>query len=311
MPQLLAQVLPADSTSIQEASSVVEGMTKPILSPKSFNLMTSLESWGEALLNFGIRVVLSVILFMLGSWLIGKLRRLIISIMIRRQWEGVAISLINSIIVALLYMGLGIGIAATMGVQSVSFAAVLASLGLAIGMALSGQLQNLAGGVIIVVTKPFAIGNYIEAQNVEGVVRSVTLFHTVITTAENKIIYIPNGSLSNNVIINYNSAKTRRVEWLIGVDYEADMDTALALLGELLSTDERILKDPAHFVGIKALSTSSVDLVARAWVKTEDYWDVFFDLNKTIFEEFNKRGIAFPYPQLTISHRNASQEPTE
>lgn len=311
MPQLLAQVLPADSTSIQEASSVVEGMTKPILSPKSFNLMTNLESWGEALLNFGIRVVLSVILFMLGSWLIGKLRRLIISIMIRRQWEGVAISLINSIIVALLYMGLGIGIAATMGVQSVSFAAVLASLGLAIGMALSGQLQNLAGGVIIVVTKPFAIGNYIEAQNVEGVVRSVTLFHTVITTAENKIIYIPNGSLSNNVIINYNSAKTRRVEWLIGVDYEADMDTALALLGELLSSDERILKDPAHFVGIKALSTSSVDLVARAWVKTEDYWDVFFDLNKTIFEEFNKRGIAFPYPQLTISHRNASQEPTE
>lgn len=311
MPQLLAQVLPADSTSIQEASSVVEGMTKPILSPKSFNLMTSLESWGEALLNFGIRVVLSVILFMLGSWLIGKLRRLIISIMIRRQWEGVAISLINSIIVALLYMGLGIGIAATMGVQSVSFAAVLASLGLAIGMALSGQLQNLAGGVIIVVTKPFAIGNYIEAQNVEGVVRSVTLFHTVITTAENKIIYIPNGSLSNNVIINYNSAKTRRVEWLIGVDYEADMDTALALLGELLSTDERILKDPAHFVGIKALSTSSVDLVARAWVKTEDYWDVFFDLNKTIFEEFNKRGIAFPYPQLTISHRNTNQEPTE
>lgn len=311
MPQLLAQVLPADSTSIQEASSVVEGMTKPILSPKSFSLMTSLESWGEALLNFGIRVVLSVILFMLGSWLISKLRRLIISIMIRRQWEGVAISLINSIIVALLYMGLGIGIAATMGVQSVSFAAVLASLGLAIGMALSGQLQNLAGGVIIVVTKPFAIGNYIEAQNVEGVVRSVTLFHTVITTAENKIIYIPNGSLSNNVIINYNSAKTRRVEWLIGVDYEADMDTALALLGELLSSDERILKDPAHFVGIKALSTSSVDLVARAWVKTEDYWDVFFDLNKTIFEEFNKRGIAFPYPQLTISHRNASQEPTE
>lgn len=308
MPQLLAQVLPADSTSIQEASSVVEGMTKPILSPKSFNLMTNLEPWGEALLNFGIRVVLSVILFMLGSWLIGKLRRLIISIMIRRQWEGVAISLINSIIVALLYMGLGIGIAATMGVQSVSFAAVLASLGLAIGMALSGQLQNLAGGVIIVVTKPFAIGNYIEAQNVEGVVRSVTLFHTVITTAENKIIYIPNGSLSNNVIINYNSAKTRRVEWLIGVDYEADMDTALALLGELLSSDERILKDPAHFVGIKALSTSSVDLVARAWVKTEDYWDVFFDLNKTIFEEFNKRGIAFPYPQLTISHRNASQE---
>lgn len=311
MPQLLAQVLPADSTSIQEASSVVEGMTKPILSPKSFSLMTSLESWGEALLNFGIRVVLSVILFMLGSWLIGKLRRLIISIMIRRQWEGVAISLINSIIVALLYMGLGIGIAATMGVQSVSFAAVLASLGLAIGMALSGQLQNLAGGVIIVVTKPFAIGNYIEAQNVEGVVRSVTLFHTVITTAENKIIYIPNGSLSNNVIINYNSAKTRRVEWLIGVDYEADMDTALALLGELLSSDERILKDPAHFVGIKALSTSSVDLVARAWIKTEDYWDVFFDLNKTIFEEFNKRGIAFPYPQLTISHRNTNQEPTE
>jgi small-conductance mechanosensitive channel len=193
--------------------------------------------------------------------------------------------------------------ASALGVQSVSFAAVLASMGLAVGMALSGQLQNLAGGVIIVVTKPFTIGNYIQAQNVEGIVQSVSLFHTVITTLENKKIYIPNGALSSGVIVNVNSVSERRLEWTIGIDYDSDVDKAIELLYELLRKDERVLNDPAPYVAVSALADSSVNLIARAWVKTEDFGITNHDFNRTVFLAFNEAGINFPFPQVTVSHR--------
>lgn len=303
MSRLLAQVLPVDSSAVESANSIVAGMTAPVLTEKNFQLERLLHEWGEAFVNFGIRVVLALLLFFLGAWLIKRLRRFIERILLRRQIEGVAISLINSIVVALLYIALGIGIASTLGVQSVSFAAILASMGLAIGMALSGQLQNLAGGVIIVLTKPFSIGNYIEAQGVQGSVRSVTLFHTIITTPENKVIYIPNGGLSNNVIVNFNEATTRRLEWVIGIDYNSDADKALALLQELLQRDERIMQTPEPYVAVQTLGPSSIDLVVRAWVDREQVIVVSHDFNKTVLETFNAAGISFPFLQLTISKR--------
>lgn len=305
MPKLFAQVLPVDSTAVEEASSAVAGMTTPILTNKSFDIDALIHRWGEAALNFGIRVVLAIIVFLIGAWVIKRLRGLISHTLRKRAIEGVAISLVNSIVVAVLYIALGIGIASVLGVQSVSFAAVLASMGLAVGMALSGQLQNLAGGVIIVLTKPFGIGNYIQAQGVEGTVRMVTLFHTVITTPENKTIYIPNGGLSNNVIVNFNEANTRRIEWIIGIDYASDVDKALSLLNGLTQKDTRILATPEPFVAVHALSASSVDLVVRAWVRTEDFLAVLHDYNKAVFASFNAEGINFPFPQLTISKREA------
>lgn len=305
MPKLIAQALPVDSAAVREASSVVAGMTEPILTERTFDIESFVHSWGEAALNFGIRVVLAILVFMLGAWLIKHLRVFIANMLRKRAIEGVAISLINSIVVTLLYIALAIGIASVLGVQSVSFAAVLASMGLAVGMALSGQLQNLAGGVIIVLTKPFSIGNYIQAQGVEGTVRMVTLFHTVVVTPENKTIYIPNGGLSNNVIVNFNEATTRRIEWLIGIDYAADVDKALSLLQLLAQKDERILASPEVFVAVHALSASSVDLVVRAWVKSEHFLAVLHDYNKAVFTAFNEAGIDFPFPQLTISKREA------
>lgn len=306
MSRLLAQVLPVDSSAVESANSIVAGMTAPVLTEKNFQLERLLHEWGEAFVNFGIRVVLALLLFFLGAWLIKRLRRFIERILLRRQIEGVAISLINSIVVALLYIALGIGIASTLGVQSVSFAAILASMGLAIGMALSGQLQNLAGGVIIVLTKPFSIGNYIEAQGVQGSVRSVTLFHTIITTPENKVIYIPNGGLSNNVIVNFNEATTRRLEWVIGIDYDSDADKALALLQELLRRDERIMQTPEPYVAVQTLGPSSIDLVVRAWVDREQVIVVSHDFNKAVLDAFKATGISFPFPQLTISKRAES-----
>lgn len=304
MLSLLAQSLPADSSSGNDLSASVREMTSPLIEGDSWDLARVFSGWQEALLNFGIRVLLAILLFALGSWLIKQLRRLLLSFMLKRQVEGVGSSLIASIVVALLYLGLGVGVISLLGIQSVSFAALLASMGLAVGMALSGQLQNLAGGVIIVLTKPFSIGNYIQAQTVEGTVRSVTLFHTLITTPENKMIYIPNGILSNGVIVNFNAASTRRVEWIVGIDYASDVDEALLILSRLVERDDRVLNEPEYFVGVHALADSSVNLVLRAWVRSEDYIPVLFDMNKSIFDSFNRAGIAFPFPQVTISQRS-------
>lgn len=302
MSNLLAQALP-DSAATSEASAAVSGMTQPLSHEQLFNWTKFTEGWAEAALNFGLRVILAIVFFGIGCWIIKHIKRIVLALLTKRKFEGVAISLINSIVVALLYITLGIVIASILGIQSVSFAAILASMGLAIGMALSGQLQNLAGGVIIVLTRPFTIGHFIHTQDVEGTVEAVTLFHTVITTPENKTIYVPNGVLSNNVIINFNSAGTRRVEWVIGIDYASDVNKALNLLKELVESNPNILKDPEHFVGVNALAASSVNLIVRGWVKSDDYFPTFFEFNKTVFEEFNKAGISFPFPQITVSHR--------
>ena len=182
-------------------TKVVTDITKPI-DINEHKILSLFDGWKEGLINFGIRVLLAIVFFFVARWLINGFVRLLKGIMNRRNLTGVAVSLINSIVIALLYIAVGIGIVSILGVKSVSLAAVLASMGLAVGMALSGQLQNLAGGVIIVITKPFGIGDFIQAQNVEGTVKSVNLFHTVITTIENKVIFIPNGALSSGVIIN-------------------------------------------------------------------------------------------------------------
>lgn len=299
---LIAQALPIDTAAVEDASEVMSNLSKPLWTEGS-RLATIASGWEEALINFGVRVLLAIVLFFVGRWLIKHIKRFIDGVMRRRQLEGVAVSLINSLLVAGLYIVLGIAIAGTLGVQSVSFAAVLASMGLAVGMALSGQLQNLAGGVILVITKPFTIGHYIQAEGVEGTVKSVSLFHTVITTLENKTVYIPNGALSSGVIINFNEANIRRLEWIIGVDYDADIDRAIALLHQLIQADKRMLTEPEPFVSIKALSASSVDIVVRTWVCVDDYRDVLFGFNLLVLKEFQRAGISFPFPQVTISQR--------
>ena len=277
-------------------------MTKPIqLNEHKF--LTMLEGWKEGLINFGIRVLLAIVFFFVARWAINAFIRLLKGIMNRRNLTGVAVSLINSIVIALLYIAVGIGVVSILGVKSVSLAAVLASMGLAVGMALSGQLQNLAGGVIIVVTKPFGIGDLIQAQNVEGTVKSVNLFHTVITTIENKVIFIPNGALSSGVIINPTAQDTRRLQWTFGIDYDSDVDKALVILRQLLEADDRVMKTEDIYIGVSALNASSVDILVRAWVNVSDVLAVTHGFNLTVFHAFNEAGISFPFPQVTVSQR--------
>jgi len=277
---LLLKYLPLFMSQNDTTKEVVSGMTQPI-HINEHKFLTMLEGWKDGLINFGIRVLLAIVFFFIARWVINAIIRVLKGIMDRRNLTGVAVSLINSIVIALLYIAVGIAVISI----------------------LSGQLQNLAGGVIIVVTKPFAIGDFIQAQNVEGTVKSVSLFHTVITTIENKVIFIPNGALSSGVIINPTAQDTRRLQWTFGIDYDSDVDKALVILRELLEADERVLKDNELYIGVSALNASSVDILVRAWVNVSDVLAVTHGFNLTVFHAFNEAGISFPFPQITVSHR--------
>lgn len=300
-PLFFAQILPADSAAGSELKEAIGAATQPLnLDIKHWFSRSMLEEWLNAGINFGLRVILVVVLFWLGKVVITRLKKIFNGILRRRNIEGVAVSLLDSVFTAILYIALFLFLAGVLGVKSVSFAAVLASMGLAVGMALSGQLQNLAGGVIIIVTKPFKLGDFISSQGTDGTVKAVRLFHTEVLTPDNKAAFIPNGLLSSNNIINYSHENIRRVEWTIGIEYNEDFDRARNLLRSIIESDARILKTPDYTIALLSLGASSVNIVIRAWTANETYWDVFLDINERIYKEFNAAGIGFPFPQLTV-----------
>lgn len=298
---LLADILSVDSTATSGVTTALGAATQPLeLDVNKWFSRAMMNDWLNSGINFGIRVVLAILLFLIGRWVIRRLLRIFERILKRREIDGVAVTLLGSVLTALLYIALFLTLGGVLGVKSVSFAAVLASMGLAVGMALSGQLQNLAGGVIIMVTKPFSIGDYILAQTAEGSVRAVSLFYTEILTPDNKRIFIPNGILSSGVMVNYSHEETRRIEWIIGVEYDEDFSRVRSAIESLLESDERILKIPESTIALHKLNNSSVDVLVRAWVRSDDLWPVFWDFNRRVYEDFNKRGISFPFPQLTV-----------
>lgn len=298
---LLSAVLPVDSTATTQLTTALGTATQPLeLDVNNWFSRAMMNDWLNSGINFGIRVVLAILLFLIGRWVIRRLLRIFERILKRREIDGVAVTLLGSVLTALLYIALFLTLGGVLGVKSVSFAAVLASMGLAVGMALSGQLQNLAGGVIIMVTKPFSIGDYILAQTAEGSVRAVSLFYTEILTPDNKRIFIPNGVLSSGVVVNYSHEETRRIEWTIGIEYDEDFARVRSAIESLLESDERVLKTPEPVIVLHKLNSSSVDVLVRAWVRSDDLWPVFWDFNRRVYEDFNKRGISFPFPQLTV-----------
>ena len=207
---------------------------------------------------------------------------------------------VKSFVNIMLTILLIVAIISKLGVDTTSFAALLASAGVAVGMALSGNLQNFAGGLIILLLRPFKVGDFIECQGVSGTVKEIQIFHTILTSPDNKVIYVPNGSLSSGTVINYSREATRRVDWTFCVEYGEDYEKVENVINKLIAADERILNTPAPFVNLIALADSSVNVVVRVWVKSENYWDVFFSMNKAVYATFNKEGINFPFPQLTV-----------
>ena len=264
-----------------------------------------LDAFLDRLINWSIEagknIVGAILIYIIGRFIIKQISRLFSKILEKRNFEISVQTFLKSLLSLLLNLILAFAIIAKLGVETTSFAALLASAGVAIGMALSGNLSNFAGGLIILVFKPFKVGDYIDGPSgASGTVKEIQIFHTILTTTDNRIIYVPNGSLSSNVVVNYSKQETRRAEWVFGVEYGEDYERVKTVLERIIAADERILQTPAPFIGLGSLSASSVDVKVRVWTKSSDYWDVVFDMNRIVYETFNKEGIGFPFPQLTV-----------
>jgi small conductance mechanosensitive channel len=276
-----------------------------ITSLKDFNLSTI--TWADVVnflthqaLDFGSKLLICIIIYIVGKRLIRLLNTILEKLMNNRKLDTSVISFLTSLINIMLTVVLLITIINILGINNSSFLALFASIGVAMGMALSGTMQNFAGGVMILLFRPYKIGDYIQAQGQEGTVKSIQIFNTVLITADNRTIYVPNGGLSNNVIVNFNNQHTRRVEWSVGVEYGTDYDKAKSTLQNILSSDVRILNDPSPLIVLKELGANSVDILVRVWVKRPNYWDVYYDINEKIYKVFETNGINIPFPQLKI-----------
>jgi len=260
-------------------------------------LIQQLTNWG---ISTGKQIIAALIIFLVGRLLISLINKLVAKVLARKHVDAGVQTFVKSFVNIMLTILLIVAIISKLGVDTTSFAALLASAGVAVGMALSGNLQNFAGGLIILLFRPFKVGDFIECQGVSSTVKEIQIFHTILTSGDNKVIYIPNGGLSSGTVINYSREETRRVDWTFTVEYGEDFDKVESVINRLIEADERILNTPAPFVNLIALADSSVNVVVRVWVKSENYWDVFFSMNKAVYATFNKEGINFPFPQLTI-----------
>lgn len=248
----------------------------------------------------GKSILLALVIFFVGKGLISLVNRMLDHMMQRRKIEPTIQTFFRSFLNVLMMILLVISVISALGVNTTSFAALLASAGVAVGMALSGNLQNFAGGIVILFFRPYKVGDYIEALGTGGTVTAIHIFHTIILTPDNKKIYLPNGAMSSGNITNFSSEETRRIDFTIGVEYGQDSDQVHQVLMEIFASDQRILQTPEPVVLLKEFAASSVNFTARVWVSTPDYWNVYFDTNEKIYARFNQLGISFPFPTVTV-----------
>ncbi len=254
----------------------------------------------EFAVNYGLRLIGAIVALVIGFWLIKKFSKALKNIFEKRDVEPSLASFLHSLIVIILKVLVVISILGMIGIQMTSFIAILGAAGLAIGMALSGTLQNFAGGVILLLLKPFKVGDFIEAQGFLGTVSEIQIFNTILRTPDNKLIIIPNGPLATNSLTNFSAMPTRRVDWKFSIAYGDSFPKAKSVLEQLLKNDNRVMQDPAPFIVLSSLSDSSVDITVRAWVNSGDYWPVFFEMQEKVYDTFAKEGINIPFPQMDV-----------
>ncbi|WP_019615397.1 mechanosensitive ion channel family protein [Psychromonas ossibalaenae] len=251
-------------------------------------------------LEYGPKLIAAVAVWVIGIWVIKILISTLNKIMDKSKVDVSLKPFLSSLSAILLKVMLGITVLSMLSIEMTSFVAILAAAGLAVGMALSGTLQNFAGGVMILIFKPFKVGDVLQAQGHTGCVNQIQIFNTILKTPDNKTIILPNGGLSTGSMVNFSTEETRRVDWTIGVGYGDDLDKARAVIKQLCDADQRILKDPDVLIAVSALADSSVNFTVRAWVKAPDYWGVFFDMNENVYKSFPKEGLNIPYPQMDV-----------
>ena len=293
-------ILPTDSVPTIDAE-------KTALKNMSFDQL--MDTLIHDLVHFAISLAVAILVFYVGKFIIKKLYNFVVNILNKRQIDPSLGTFIMSLVRIVLYFILIVTVIGILGLETSSFLALFASAGVAIGMALSGTLQNFAGGVLILLLKPFKVGDYIEAQGFAGTVTSIEIFNTIICTSDNKSIIIPNGGLSTGTINNYSTQAYRRVEWKIGISYGESVETARGIILDLLNKDPRVLQEKpadgpsvaAPVVYLASLDDSAVTLTVRAWVASANYWSVFFDHNEEFYNVITARpDLSFPFPQLDV-----------
>ncbi|MDA9881295.1 mechanosensitive ion channel [Crocinitomicaceae bacterium] len=252
------------------------------------------------LIDLGFRIALAIAILVIGFWIAKAMGRAVERILISRKADQSLIGFMRSLTSIGLKALVVVTAISQLGVEMTSFVALLGAAGLAIGMAFSGTLSNFAGGVMILLFKPFKVGDYVHMQGEEGSVKEVLIFNTILTTLDNKVIILANGAVANGTITNFTKAKKRRVDWEFGIAYGDDLKQAKLLLSRFIDEDSRILKDEGNFIGLGALGDSSVNITVRAWVETDDYWNVFFAMNERVYNEFGAAGLSIPFPQMDV-----------
>lgn len=260
----------------------------------------------ELALAYGGPVVFALLVLVVGLWLSGWLSRRVDQRMERLGIEVTLRSFLRSFIALALKVMVVIAVAGMLGVATTSFIAVLGAAGLAVGLALQGSLSNFAGGVLLILFKPYKVGDFVEMQGVSGTVVSIQILNSVLRTPDNKRVYVPNGPVANGNIVNYSAESTRRVDMVFGISYSCDIDLAKNALQELLRADERVLQDPPPLVVVSELADNSVNFTVRAWTKPGDYWGVFFTMQEAVKKRFDALGLVIPFPQRDV-HLHGSQ----
>lgn len=291
------QIIPA----IDQKDSVAVVLEEAVTKVSQMSGQQIIDMLWDTLTRWGLKVVAALLIYLLGAWIIRKLKVGLRRIMVRRKVElslaTFTVSFVNISLTVILF----VVVVSILGVPTSTFAALLAAGGLAVGMALSGTLQNFAGGVMILLFKPFKVGDFIETNGYKGTVDAINITTTQIHTVDNRIIFLPNGNLANNNIENYSTSELRRVSWNITISYGDDAQKGIELLKSILSADPRVVQSPEPpFAALSELGDSALVLVARAWTNNSDYWGLYYDINKKIYDEFPKSGLNFPFPQMDV-----------
>ena len=292
--QFLNEIAAADTlaTASSDFMSTISGM-----SPDEIKQAVT-----TFVLSLSIKLIKVLLIWFVGRWILNRVVNLLKHVMIKHVDNESVRTFVISIIDVVVMILLILMIIGVLGIDTSSFIAIFASAGVAIGMALSGTLQNFAGGVMILLFRPFKVGDFIEAQGVAGTVKQIQIFNTVVHTGDNKVILLPNGAVSTGIINNYSSEPQRRLDMVFSISYGNDFEKAKAVLQKLIAEDSRVLNEPAApFIELGELAASSIDIVVRVWCNQADYWAIKFDLNKKVYEVFPKEGLEFPFQTFTVN----------
>lgn len=281
-----------------ESTDLISPEVVEMVNPENVTRYTDMAI--ELAMGYGPKLILAIVTLVIGLWIIRAVVRGVSLSFERSKMEETLSNFLESLISILLKALLLISVASMVGIETTSFIAVLGAAGLAIGLALQGSLANFAGGVLILIFRPYKVGDVIDAAGYLGTVRGIEIFNTIMTTPDNKTIILPNGAVSSGAIVNFSTQETRRVDIEFGIGYGDDIKKAKDILAGLIAAEERILDDPAPLIAVSSLGDSSVNIVTRSWVQASDYWPVYFDLMENAKLAFDEQGISIPFPQTDV-----------